>query len=176
MHVGDFVCRTGEVGREMYIVNQGKLEVVTDDGCNVLCTLETGSYFGEISILDLGGRHGNRRTASVKSLGYSDLLRLSKQDFTEVLEDYPEVKDKIKKNAREKLERDKQRKLSDEQHEVEARKSFNNDTEELTMQIDILKISNVELAQQLSHMQTVYDERIANLEAALSALITKNDE
>ena len=167
MHVGDFVCRTGEVGREMYIVNQGKLEVVTDDGCNVL---------GEISILDLGGRHGNRRTASVRSLGYSDLLRLSKQDFTEVLEDYPEVKDKIKKNAREKLERDKQRKLSDEQHEVEARKSFNNDTEELTMQIDILKISNVELAQQLSHMQTVYDERIANLEAALSALITKNDE
>lgn len=44
----------GEVGKEMYIVNRGKLQVVTDNGKTVLATLKAGSYFGEISILNMG--------------------------------------------------------------------------------------------------------------------------
>ena len=174
-YVGDFVCRRGEVGREMYIVNRGRLEVVSEDGCNVLCSLETGSYFGEISILDLGGRQGNRRTASVRSVGYSDLFQLSKQDLMEVLEDYPEVKGKIEKNAREKLERDRQRKASDEGHQytIEIRTSSQKSMEELTKQVEILKKSNAELAQELFHMKSVYDERIANLESVLSLVLTR---
>ena len=67
----------------MYIVNRGRLEVVTDNGRAVLATLRPGSYFGEISILNMGGA-GNRRTASVRSLGYSDLFCLSKNDLWEV--------------------------------------------------------------------------------------------
>lgn len=45
---------TGEVGKEMYIVSRGKLQVVTDDGKSVLAVLRAGSYFGEISILNMG--------------------------------------------------------------------------------------------------------------------------
>lgn len=44
----------GEVGKEMYIVNRGRLQVVADDGKTVLATLKPGSYFGEISILNMG--------------------------------------------------------------------------------------------------------------------------
>jgi cyclic nucleotide gated channel alpha 3 len=45
----------GEVGKEMYIVNRGRLQVVTgDEGKIVLATLKPGSYFGEISILNMG--------------------------------------------------------------------------------------------------------------------------
>lgn len=44
----------GEVGKEMYIVSRGKLQVVTDDGKSVLAVLRAGSYFGEISILNMG--------------------------------------------------------------------------------------------------------------------------
>ncbi len=51
---GDFICRKGEVGKEMYIVSGGKLQVISDDGKIVLATLKAGSYFGEISILNMG--------------------------------------------------------------------------------------------------------------------------
>lgn len=50
---------SGEVGKEMYIVNRGRLQVVADNGRTVLATLKAGSYFGEISILNMGtaGKH-----------------------------------------------------------------------------------------------------------------------
>lgn len=38
----------------MYIVNRGRLQVVADNGRTVLATLKAGSYFGEISILNMG--------------------------------------------------------------------------------------------------------------------------
>ena len=55
-----YILFTGEVGKEMYIVNRGRLQVVADDGKTVLATLKPGSYFGEISILNMG-------TAGMKS-------------------------------------------------------------------------------------------------------------
>ncbi len=50
--ISNFVL--GEVGKEMYIVSRGRLQVVADDGKTVLATLRAGSYFGEISILNMG--------------------------------------------------------------------------------------------------------------------------
>ena len=44
----------GEVGKEMYICARGRLQVVDTDGKTVLATLKAGSYFGEISILNMG--------------------------------------------------------------------------------------------------------------------------
>ncbi|XP_074604618.1 uncharacterized protein LOC141857935 [Brevipalpus obovatus] len=101
---GDYVCRKGEIGKEMYIVNRGKLQVVSDSGAHVLATLRAGSYFGEISILNMGAA-GNRRTASVKSVGYSDLFCLSKQDLWDVLKDYPAARVRLEAIASKRLEK-----------------------------------------------------------------------
>lgn len=101
---GDFICRKGEVGKEMYIVNGGKLQVISDNGKIVLATLKAGSYFGEISILNMGAS-GNRRTASVKSVGYSDLFCLSKEELWEVLKEYPAVRVKLEAIAVKRLEK-----------------------------------------------------------------------
>eukprot|EP00106_Octopus_bimaculoides_P010316 XP_014777758.1 PREDICTED: cyclic nucleotide-gated cation channel alpha-3-like isoform X2 [Octopus bimaculoides] len=101
---GDYICRKGEVGKEMYIVNRGRLQVVADNGKTVLATLKPGSYFGEISILNMGTA-GNRRTASVRSVGYSDLFCLSKQDLWDVLKEYPAARVKLESIAVKRLEK-----------------------------------------------------------------------
>lgn len=50
---------------------------------------------------------GNRRTASVRSVGYSDLFCLSKQDLWEVLKEYPAVRVKLESIAVKRLEKHK---------------------------------------------------------------------
>jgi len=95
---------SGEVGKEMYIVSRGRLEVVTDNNKVVLATLRPGSYFGEISVLNMGNA-GNRRTASVRSVGYSDLFCLSKNDLWEVLKDYPSARVRLEAIAIKRVEK-----------------------------------------------------------------------
>ncbi|XP_044596622.1 potassium/sodium hyperpolarization-activated cyclic nucleotide-gated channel 2 isoform X3 [Cotesia glomerata] len=101
---GDYICRKGEVGKEMYIVNRGRLQVVADNGKTVLATLKAGSYFGEISILNMGTA-GNRRTASVRSVGYSDLFVLNKKDMWDVLKEYPAARVRLEAIAVKRLEK-----------------------------------------------------------------------
>lgn len=89
----DFVCKKGDIGREMYIVKEGELEVVSEDLSKRFCVLKSGSYMGELSILDIPGRtSGNRRTAHVRAIGYCDLFALSGDDLNSVMNDYPEAK------------------------------------------------------------------------------------
>lgn len=45
---GDYICRKGDVGREMYIIKRGKVGVVADDGKTVFVTLGGGCVFGEV--------------------------------------------------------------------------------------------------------------------------------
>ena len=89
---GDYVCRKGDVGKEMYIIKKGKLDVVAPDGVKVFVTLGEGVVFGELSIMNIpGSKMGNRRSANIRSVGYTDLFSLSKDDLWETLAEYPEV-------------------------------------------------------------------------------------
>lgn len=104
---GDYICRVGDVGKEMYIVKRGELSVLAEDCKTVYGTLSDGSVFGELSILNISGvKTGNRRTANVRSVGFSDLFALSKQDLWSVLEDYPDAKTLLVDRGKQILRKD----------------------------------------------------------------------
>uniref|UniRef100_A0A1I8F7H6 Cyclic nucleotide-binding domain-containing protein n=1 Tax=Macrostomum lignano TaxID=282301 RepID=A0A1I8F7H6_9PLAT len=73
-----------------------------------LATLRAGCYFGEISVLSLG-RMGSRRTASVRSVGYSQLLCLARADLWAVLEDHPAARVQLEAIATRRLRAIEQR-------------------------------------------------------------------
>ena len=81
--------------------------MVADDGKTRFCVLSSGKYFGEISIMEIpGSKAGNRRTANVRSIGFSDLFCLAKEDLTEVLVEYPDAKKILEEKGRDMLMKD----------------------------------------------------------------------
>ncbi|EPB69934.1 cyclic nucleotide-binding domain protein [Ancylostoma ceylanicum] len=103
----DYVCKKGDVGTEMYIVKEGSVEVVSEDGTKVFVQLGEGTVFGELSILNIpGNKNGNRRTANVRSVGYSDLYVLSKDDLWAALREYPDAKYSLMEKGKSILAKD----------------------------------------------------------------------
>src|SRR6266446_690315 len=76
---GEIVIRKGEIGRELYLISRGEVEVIDEAG-KVVATLGEGSFFGEIGLL-----MSEPRTATVRANGYCDLFVLDKSDFNRVL-------------------------------------------------------------------------------------------
>uniref|UniRef100_A0A6A7G5W7 Cyclic-nucleotide-gated cation channel n=1 Tax=Hirondellea gigas TaxID=1518452 RepID=A0A6A7G5W7_9CRUS len=100
---GDLICRKGEVAREMFIIADGILEVISETG-KVLTTMKAGDFFGEIGILNLDGLNkSGRRTADVRSVGYSELFSLSREDVLAAMKDYPEAQEILQSLGRKRL-------------------------------------------------------------------------
>ncbi|KAJ2954215.1 hypothetical protein O0L34_g2455 [Tuta absoluta] len=171
---GDYICRKGDVGKEMYIVKRGRLQVVADDGKTVLATLSAGSVFGEVSVLEIAGnRTGNRRTANVRALGYSDLFCLAKRDLWEALDDYPDARATLTERGCQLLRKDG---LLDETV-FQSTKITNQNLEEtvskLENTVDMLNNRLEGLLTRIGEEQEKLKQRINNIES--SALENGNE-
>lgn len=172
---GDYICRKGDVGKEMYIVKRGRLSVVGDDGVTVLATLGAGSVFGEVSVLEIAGnRTGNRRTANVRSIGYSDLFCLAKRDLWETLADYPEARASLTERGCQLLRKDG---LLDEDMFANSQRvqdSIECGVAKLESTVDNLNVRLARLLAEYSASQAKLKQRIAKLE--LSAAVSSPDD
>ncbi|XP_068704187.1 uncharacterized protein [Montipora foliosa] len=83
---GDCITYAGDMGREMYCVRRGLVDVIGDDNFTVISTLGPGSYFGEVGLL-----FGKYRLATVKARTFCDILMLTKPDLDAVLINFPLV-------------------------------------------------------------------------------------
>lgn len=168
---GDYICKKGDIGREMYIIKEGKLAVVADDGITQFVVLSDGSYFGEISILNIkGSKAGNRRTANIKSIGYSDLFCLSKDDLMEALTEYPDAKGMLEEKGKQILMKDGLLDIN-----IANAGSDPKDLEEkvtrMESSVDLLQTRFARILAEYESMQQKLKQRLTKVEKFLKPLI-----
>jgi hypothetical protein len=85
---GEYIFREGDLGTEMYIINEGKVEILNrlGDEDRVLAVLEKGDFFGEMSVLE-----DLPRAASARALTDSRMLQINGSTFDQMLQSNPEI-------------------------------------------------------------------------------------
>jgi voltage-gated potassium channel len=81
----DTIIRIGELGDEMFVIGHGVVDVILEDG-SVVAQLHEGQFFGEAALLKETTRNANVRAAT-----YTDLYRLSKDNFLAIIENHPDL-------------------------------------------------------------------------------------
>ncbi len=87
--IGTTVLEEGGQGASLYIIKKGEMEVFTHHPPNppvILARLKQGDFFGEVSFLT-----GLPCTASVKAILPTELVRLRKEDFDQILVNHSEA-------------------------------------------------------------------------------------
>lgn len=98
---GQFIFRAGDIGSEMFVIHDGKAEVMREGRSpteNVVAVLEKGDFFGEMAVLE-----GLPRTASVRALTDLKLVRVDGATFTQLLRTEPEIAVRIMRKLSRRL-------------------------------------------------------------------------
>ena len=86
---GEFVIKEGDTGETMYLIVSGEVSVVKGQGQDQeieLARIGTGDYFGEMALVD-----DIVRSATVRTEKESCFLVLHKQEFKEIVREYPQI-------------------------------------------------------------------------------------
>ena len=97
---GDYVFREGELGTEMFILQEGQVEILkTLHGADEqLAVLEKGDFFGEMSLLE-----DLPRTASARAVTACKLIRINGATFDQMLRNKPEIAVRIMRKLSRRL-------------------------------------------------------------------------
>jgi voltage-gated potassium channel len=94
---GGYLVTEGDVADGIYFIAAGTVEVVSSDGETIHARLGAGEYFGDLTLL-----LGERRSASVRSDGFSEVFRLGVDSFERIKSDYPELLDVLTQASQER--------------------------------------------------------------------------
>ena len=78
-----------DLGQTFFVISKGSVKItrLSDDGREViLAMLGEADFFGEMSLLD-----GDGRSANVVALQASEVLTLARNEFLDILEQYPKI-------------------------------------------------------------------------------------
>jgi len=96
---GDYAFKMNEMGKSMYFLQTGFMQVGNGDFTVVYATLKAGAYFGELAMFT-----SQRRTASARALRNCVLYTLSVTHFEETIQTHPKYYETILNKAMEQLE------------------------------------------------------------------------
>jgi pSer/pThr/pTyr-binding forkhead associated (FHA) protein len=89
LEAGEWIFREGDLGTEMYIVQDGQVEILKtlgEDQFQQLLVLERGDFFGEMALLE-----DLPRAAGVRALQPTKLLEINGSTFDQMLRENPEI-------------------------------------------------------------------------------------
>jgi len=83
---GQFIVHQGEVGNCMYVIQQGEVEIIHQEGDHEvqLRVLHQGDVFGEMAIFEK-----EVRSASVRACGQAQVLTIEKRTFLRRVKEDP---------------------------------------------------------------------------------------
>ena len=96
-HPGGYLVNDGEVADGIYFIADGTVEVVSADAATIHATLGPGDYFGELTLM-----LGERRSASVRSVGFTEAFVLDAEAFERIRAAYPELREVLTKASSER--------------------------------------------------------------------------
>jgi CRP-like cAMP-binding protein len=93
----EILFKAGDPGDALYIIARGKVEVLTDgsrgaESGGAIAQLGQGQAFGEMSLLS-----GGARTATIRALEDTDLLKIGKDDFDRLVAADRQLADAVKR-------------------------------------------------------------------------------
>jgi len=92
-----------EIGSTMFVILDGRVKIsrISDEGREVILSiLVDGDFFGEMSILD-----GQTRSANAVTLEDTEMLIVRRENFLQMLYDYPQVSINLLKELAHRLRR-----------------------------------------------------------------------
>jgi CRP-like cAMP-binding protein/flavoprotein/ferredoxin len=103
---GDVICSQGDVADSFYLIRLGFVKVSEPHpgGDLVLAYLGRGGYFGEIGLLG-----GGTRTATCTALDHVELVRIHAEEFHQMVQQFPAVRESLETLVRQRQEQNRQR-------------------------------------------------------------------
>jgi hypothetical protein len=85
---GDFVYHLGDAGKDMFIIQEGQVEILSQDSGDRkrLDLLDVGDFFGELSLLE-----DQRRDASARAVTPYRLLRIDRTTLHQLVHENPDI-------------------------------------------------------------------------------------
>lgn len=99
---GEVICRQGEIGDRMYVIQAGQVTVIREaDGTEIfLAELTAGDIFGEMALFDR-----SPRSATVRAKGPAHILTLDKRTFLRGVHEDPSLAYRILQKMCERIRR-----------------------------------------------------------------------
>lgn len=103
---GEVIFRQGDAADAFYLVRLGFVKVTEEypGGELVLGYLSKGNYFGEIGLLGAGVR-----TATCSALDNVEVVRIEAEDFSRMLEEFPDIRASLQGIVAERVEQNRNR-------------------------------------------------------------------
>ena len=125
-----------------------------------------------VCVLHLGNKNGNRRTANIRSVGYSDLFVLSKDDLWNAIKEYPDARKVLIEAGRKMLMKDDLLDMELAQKQDMSEETMQEKIERLESALDNMQTRVARLTADYNSVQQKLKQRLTKLEKVHKSIDT----